>query len=82
MGRRAVTPDGGDGPRRGADRHYHVFAKPLVLTKLAHFLMDMHREDGKWTGTKSRPLVLLAEKPVPIPTWWWDTCIPRRRATS
>ena len=63
LGRRAVTPDGGDGPRRGADRHYHVFAKPLVLTKLAHFLMDMHREDGKWTGTKSRPLVLLAEKP-------------------
>ncbi|KAK1741087.1 Cdc45-like protein [Skeletonema marinoi] len=42
---------------------YHVFAKPLVLTKLAHFLMDVHRENGKWTGTKSRPLVLLAEKP-------------------
>jgi len=41
----------------------HVFAKPLALTKLAHYLMDMHRENGKWTGTKSRPLVLMAEKP-------------------
>ena len=40
-----------------------VFGKPLALTKLAHFLMDMHREDGKWTGAKARPLVLLAEKP-------------------
>lgn len=25
--------------------------------------MDMHRANGKWTGAKSRPLVLLAEKP-------------------
>ena len=43
---------------------HHVFAKPLALTKLAHYLMDMHRENGKWTGGKSRPLVLMAEKPV------------------
>jgi len=42
----------------------HVFAKPLALTKLAHYLMDMHRENGKWTGGKSRPLVLMAEKPA------------------
>jgi len=42
---------------------HHIFAKPLALTKLAHFLMDMHRENGKWVGLKSRPLVLLAEKP-------------------
>jgi cell division control protein 45 len=41
----------------------NVFAKPLALTKLAHYLMDMHRENGKWTEKKSRPLVLLAEKP-------------------
>jgi hypothetical protein len=41
----------------------HVFSKPLALTKLAHFLMDMHRENGKWVGAKSRPLVLMAEKP-------------------
>jgi cell division control protein 45 len=25
--------------------------------------MDLHRENGKWTGSKSRPLVLMAEKP-------------------
>lgn len=41
----------------------HVFAQPLALTRLAHFLMDMHRENGKWTGSKSRPLVLCAENP-------------------
>ena len=25
--------------------------------------MDLHREKGKWKGSKARPLVLLAEKP-------------------
>lgn len=68
-GRRVVTPtnnasnnrtNDGDGPSKS---DYHVFAKPLVLAKLAQFLMDMHRENGKWAGAKSRPLVLLAEKP-------------------
>jgi hypothetical protein len=68
-GSRVVTPDpgrNGDAAPPSSSRRsdqFHVFAKPLVLTRLAHFLMDMHREDGKWTGTKSRPLVLLAEKP-------------------
>jgi len=41
----------------------HQFSKPLALTKLAHYLMDMHRANNKWTGTKARPLVLMAEKP-------------------
>jgi hypothetical protein len=68
---RVVTPDS-SGNKNGEtsttttnnrSNQFHVFAKPLVLTRLAHFLMDMHREDGKWTGMKSRPLVLLAEKP-------------------
>ena len=54
-----VTPES----RSSDSKNYHVFAKPLVLTRLAHFLMDVHRENGKWTGTKARPLVLLAEKP-------------------
>jgi len=42
---------------------HHIFAKPLALTKLAYFLMDMHRTNNKWTGTRARPLVLMAEKP-------------------
>ncbi len=42
---------------------HHIFSKPLALTKLAHYLMDMHRSNNKWTGTRSKPLVLLAEKP-------------------
>jgi cell division control protein 45 len=41
----------------------HIFAKPLALTRLAHYLMDIHRENGKWTGSRARPLVLMAEKP-------------------
>lgn len=41
----------------------HIFAKPLALTKLAHFLIDVHRTNGKWTGARSRPLVLMAENP-------------------
>ena len=42
---------------------HHLFSKPLTLTKLAHYLMDMHRANGKWTGTRAQPLLLLAEKP-------------------
>ncbi len=42
---------------------HHIFSKPLALTKLAQYLMDMHRSNNKWTGTKSKPLILLAEKP-------------------
>jgi cell division control protein 45 len=45
------------------EQKQHIFAKPLALSRLAHYLMDMHRENGKWTGAKARPLVLMAEKP-------------------
>jgi len=47
----------------GNDKRDHMFSKPLALTRLAHFLMDMNRENGKWTGTKARPLVLIADRP-------------------
>jgi CDC45-like protein len=53
----------------GNDRRDHIFSKPLALTRLASYLMDMHRENGKWTGSKARPLVLIAEKPKS------DTCL-------
>ena len=62
-GAKVVTPGDGKSASEARNNQFHVFAKPLVLTKLANFLMDMHRENGKWTGSKSRPLVLLAEKP-------------------
>ncbi len=42
---------------------YHIFSRPLALCKLATFLMDMHRENGKWVGNKARPLILMAERP-------------------
>lgn len=45
------------------ENKHHIFAKPLALSRLAQYLMDMHRENGKWAGAKSRPLVLMAEKP-------------------
>lgn len=46
-----------------SNNHSNLFSKPLALTRLAHFLMDMNRENGKWTGTRARPLVLIADKP-------------------
>jgi cell division control protein 45 len=46
-----------------AEEKHHVFAKPLALSRLAHYLMDLHRENGKWNGAKARPLILMAEKP-------------------
>ena len=55
--------DGINGGGGSSSKKDHVFSKPLALTRLAHYLMDLHRENGKWTGAKARPLVLLAEKP-------------------
>ena len=42
---------------------FHVFAQPMVLTRLAHYLMDWHRASGQWTGANVRPLVLCAQDP-------------------
>ncbi|KAL3925458.1 MAG: hypothetical protein SGILL_000399 [Bacillariaceae sp.] len=47
----------------GNEKRDHIFSKPLALTRLAHFLMDINRENGKWAGAKSRPLILIADKP-------------------
>jgi CDC45-like protein. len=55
--------DGGDTDDDGSRNTHHIFAKPLALTRLASYLMEMHRENKKWTGAKALPLVLLAEKP-------------------
>jgi len=55
----------GNGNNNNMAEQYHVLAKPLALTRLAHYLMDMHRANGKWVGEKGvRPLVLLAEQPA------------------
>ena len=63
-GARVVSPEGaGASDGKDGPAPFHVFSRPLVLTRLAQFLMDVHRENGKWTGPRSRPLVLLAEKP-------------------
>ncbi len=43
--------------------NHNLFSKPLALTRLAHFLMDMNRENGKWTGSRARPLLLIADRP-------------------
>jgi cell division control protein 45 len=55
--------DMGDDDDGSDETANNVFAKPIALSKLAHYLMDMHRSNGKWTGEKSRPLILAAEKP-------------------
>lgn len=55
--------DMGDDDDDSDETANNVFAKPIALSKLAHYLMDMHRSNGKWTGEKSRPLILAAEKP-------------------
>ncbi|KAJ8608502.1 hypothetical protein CTAYLR_005754 [Chrysophaeum taylorii] len=39
-----------------------LFTQPLALRKLGLFLLGVHRQNGKWTGDKSRPLVILAER--------------------
>ncbi len=39
-----------------------IFARPAVLSRLAHFLLTIQRENGEWSGKKAKPLVLAAEK--------------------
>ena len=39
-----------------------LFAQPLALLRLAHYLMDLHRENDKWTGSRARPLILVAAR--------------------
>ena len=51
------------GGNKDEETKRHIFAKPLALNRLAHYLNDMHRENGKWVGTKAKPLVLMAENP-------------------
>jgi cell division control protein 45 len=36
-----------------------MFTQPMALTNLAHFLVEIHRQNGKWLGPKARPLLLL-----------------------
>ncbi|EQC35468.1 hypothetical protein SDRG_07176 [Saprolegnia diclina VS20] len=36
-----------------------MFSHPSTLSKLALFLVDVHREQGKWTGKQASPFVLL-----------------------
>jgi len=61
----AANPQDMSSSSSAADQQYNVLAKPLALTRLASYLMDMHRANGKWVGEKNaRPLVLLAEQPA------------------
>jgi cell division control protein 45 len=65
------TPNGGDDDWQpteeqdgGSSRSLEdmLFAQPLALLRLAHYLMDLHRENGKWIGNRARPLVLVAAR--------------------
>ncbi|CAM9275606.1 unnamed protein product [Discosporangium mesarthrocarpum] len=47
---------------RSAETDEQLFTQPLALGKLASFLIDVHRENGKWAGEKARPLVIMAER--------------------
>ena len=38
-----------------------MFAQPMVLTRLANYLMDWHRHSGQWSGSKALPLILCAQ---------------------
>ena len=51
------------GGKKEEETKRHIFAKPLALNRLAHYLNAMHRENGKWKGNKAKPLVLMAENP-------------------
>jgi hypothetical protein len=38
------------------------FARPMVLTRLGQFLMQINKENRKWINKKALPLVLLSER--------------------
>ena len=43
----------------GAASSENLLSQPVALVKLALFLIEIHRENSKWVGSKNRPLVLL-----------------------
>ncbi|CAM9438816.1 unnamed protein product [Ascophyllum nodosum] len=47
---------------RSNETDERLFTQPLALRKLASFLIDVHRENGRWAGDKARPLVIMAER--------------------
>jgi cell division control protein 45 len=64
QGESAATEDALMSTEQEEEKAWNVFSKPLALMRLAHYLMDLHRENGKWVGSKARPLILMAEKPA------------------
>jgi len=38
------------------------FARPMVLTRLGQFLMQVNKENRKWVNRNALPLVLLSER--------------------
>ena len=36
-----------------------LFAQPISLAKLAIFLIDIHRQNKRWTGDRAKPLIIL-----------------------
>lgn len=47
---------------RSSETDERLFTQPMALRKLASFLIDVHRENGRWAGEKARPLVIMAER--------------------
>lgn len=47
---------------RSSETDERLFTQPMALRKLAAFLIDVHRENGRWAGEKARPLVIMAER--------------------
>lgn len=47
---------------RSSETDERLFTQPMALRKLAAFLIDVHRENGRWAGDKARPLVIMAER--------------------
>lgn len=47
---------------RSSETDEQLFTQPMALRKLAAFLVDVHRENGRWAGEKARPLVIMAER--------------------
>eukprot|EP00904_Undaria_pinnatifida_P002618 jgi/Undpi1/12357/HiC_scaffold_5.g02029.m1 len=47
---------------RSSETDERLFTQPMALRKLAAFLIDVHRENGRWAGDKARPLIIMAER--------------------
>ena len=53
---------GGAGGAEAEDEIEDPLSRPMVVSRLGHFIIEVQRENGRWIKNKAKPLVLVSER--------------------